>query len=349
MPRRINALLTAIQDEVHAYAAENEAIAGRTNLLALNATIEAARSGDAGRGFAVVAQEVKSLATQAKTSVRKFRTDVSRRLSLGANIADELVQELEGSRLAELAQSIAQTICRTLYDRSIDIRILASDPAVVDGALNGHDDPIAEERALGRLRAVLAHSPYFLNAFITNASGNIPVCAHANAAVRGENLSGGFQFKLAMGALPNETWFTDAIWANPWSGYRKVLVYVAPVRHRDEVVGVLYFEYDWEAQAAEIIRSGQSGSATSSVISVVDLKGCVVASTADYEFGSAMDIAPARAEPMVENRDGLVVAQASAVPYHGFDGLGLRCVIEHRLPDAALIARALIEAERPAN
>ena len=103
MPRRINALLIAIQDEVRAYAAENEAIAGRTNLLALNATIEAARSGDAGRGFAVVAQEVKSLASQAKTSVRRFRTDVSRRLSLGASIADELAQELEGSRLAKLA------------------------------------------------------------------------------------------------------------------------------------------------------------------------------------------------------------------------------------------------------
>jgi hypothetical protein len=37
---------------------------------------------------------------------------------------------------------------------------------------------------------------------------------------------------------------------------------------------------------------------------------------------------------------------ASAEPYHGFDALGLRCVIEQQLPDAGVIAAALRGAEQ---
>src|ERR1700744_3928132 len=93
MPRRIRSLLSTLREEVQHYAAETEAIAGRTNLLALNATIEAARSGEAGRGFSVVAQEVKARAGQARTSAATFRAEVLDRLAQGASIAEQLVGE----------------------------------------------------------------------------------------------------------------------------------------------------------------------------------------------------------------------------------------------------------------
>ncbi len=345
MPRRISTLLTTLQAEVDQFATENERIAGRTNLLALNATIEAARSGEAGRGFAVVAQEVKSLAGQARAASAKFREGVIERLALGARIADELVSDLEGARLLELAQSIAQSISRTLYDRSIDIRVLASDPAIVAGALATRGNLISEGAALGRLRALLDNSPYFLNAFIANMDGDIPVCAHANAKVRNENLSQAGQFRKAMAAGPGESWFTDAVWENPWSHNRKVLIYVAPVRRGDRVVGVLYLEYDWEGQAGEILRSGQRnalpGAVSQTTISIVDRANRVNATTGAYAFEQVLPLGAPHADPHIAAADGKVTAQAAAEPYHGFDGLGLRCVIEHVLPDARHIEAAL--------
>jgi hypothetical protein len=349
MPRRIRSLLSTLREEVQHYAAETEAIAGRTNLLALNATIEAARSGEAGRGFSVVAQEVKALAGQARTSAGKFRAEVLDRLAQGAGIADELVAEVEGARLAELAQSIIQTVTRALYDRSIDVRMLASDPFIVDGALNARADGAAEARAMERLRAMLHFSPYFLNAFVADDQGQIVVSAHANAEVRTVNLRNEPQYQNAIGALDGQDWFTDEVWENPFSNNRKVLIYVAPIRKDGRVVGVCYLEYDWEAQAAAMIHSVEQAS-SGAVVTIVDDQGRMVSSTGRYGFNELLPIASVAtaAGRHVETRDDSIVAQALALPVHGFDGLKLRCVIEQRVPNEREIEAALSGATRRA-
>jgi hypothetical protein len=347
MPRRIRSLLSTLREEVQHYAAETEAIAGRTNLLALNATIEAARSGEAGRGFSVVAQEVKALAGQARTSAATFRAEVLDRLAQGASIADELVAEVEGARLAELAQSIIQTISRALYDRSIDVRVLASDPHVIEGAAFARTDAAAESRALERLRAMLHYSPYFLNAFVADNDGHVVVSAHANAEVRNINLRNEPQYSNALHAAPGDDWFTDEVWENPYSNNRKVLIYVAPIRREGKVIGVFYLEYDWEAQAAAMLHSvEQASSGAGAIVTVVDDQNRMIASTGRYTFNEVLHIASVAtaAGRHVETRDESIIAQAMALPVHGFDGLRLRCVIEQRVPGEREIVAALSNA-----
>ena len=342
MPRRIRSLLSTLREEVQHYAAETQAIAGRTNLLALNATIEAARSGEAGRGFSVVAQEVKALAGQARTSAATFRAEVLDRLAQGASIADELVAEVEGARLTELAQSIIQTVARSLYDRSIDVRMLATDPAVAAGAVHGLNDPAIELKALERLRAMLHFSPYFLNAFVCDAKGNVAVSAHANAEVRSHNLRNEPQYNRALSATGMDDWFTDEVWENPFSDNRHVLIYVAPVRVDGRNVGVCYLEYDWQGQAAAILHNVQQAS-SGAVITIVDDQNRMVASTGRYGFNEQLPIASAAIANgrHVETRDESIIAQALAMPFNGFDGLKLRCVIEQHVPNEREIASAL--------
>lgn len=341
MPRRIRSLLNALSDKVTAHADQAEAIAGQTNLLALNATIEAARAGDAGRGFTVVAQEVKNLASSARISAASFRNEVMRYLQDGASIASELANDMEGGRLADLAQSITDTLARTLYDRSIDVRMLATDDSVAEALLLDHASPRAEERALKRLRSLLDYSPYFLNAFVVDAEGRVAVCAHANAAVRSVNFAGYGQFQKAMSAPASVTWITDEVWKNPWSQDHNVLIYVAPIRVDGLAIGACYLEFDFEGQA-DAIMSVINKTAANAVASIIDSGDLVVATTGKYAYHSKHPYASPAIGATVRSIDGLNIGQAWVLSDHGISGLNLRCVIEEHVATEADIASALI-------
>jgi len=76
-------------------------------------------------------------------------------------------------------------------------------------------------------------------------------------------------------------------------------------------------------------------------ISIVDRFDRIVATTGPYAFQQPLTLGSARDEPHIEAGDRKVIAHAAAESYHGFDGLGLRCIIEHILPDAADVEAAL--------
>lgn len=341
MPRILRALMTALANDVESHATNAETIASQTNLLALNAAIEAARAGEAGRGFAVVANEIKNLATTARQASKSFRAHVIDRLQSGADMADDMLTELEGGRLRELAQAIADSLSRTLYDRSIDVRLLASDRTICDAlSLDNGPDHYCAAAALGRMRKLLRISPYFLNAFIVDSDGNVAVCAHENASVQSVNFSGMPQFERARRSIDEDGWFTDEVWDNPWSNHRKVLVFVAPVLSSGVNIGVCYLEYDFQGQAEQIMNAA-GGRRSRSVTSIIDDAGRVVATDGIYKFHDKHPYATPSSVAQLLHRDGIVIAQAIVPSDHGLSGLKFRCLIEDQHATDADITLAI--------
>ncbi|MBX3563435.1 MAG: chemotaxis protein [Sphingomonas sp.] len=344
MPRRIRSLLSVLREEVDSYAATSEEIATRTNLLALNAAIEAARSGEAGRGFSVVAQEVKALAQQARGASLEFRSEVGERLAKGASIADEMVAEIEGSRLVELAQALIHNVTRQIYGRSLDLRLLASDAEIVAATLDPGPENLAAAQA--RLELLTATSPYYVTAFVADAAGRIILCSNPNARVKQTNLADAPQFLKAMASWRSTDWFTDEVWQNPWSDHRAVLVLVTGIRARGvegAPAGAFYLEFDWESHIQAMISDkslfGERDWARTR-ISIVDQSDRVVADSSGSRYGEIVPL-PANAVRGAEVRGESTVAFATAQDYLGFGGLGLRCVIEQKMLSADEIDEAL--------
>jgi hypothetical protein len=344
MPRRIRSLLSVLRDEVDSYASSSEEIATRTNLLALNAAIEAARSGEAGRGFSVVAQEVKALAQQARAASHAFRSDVRERLAMGAGIADEMVADIEGTRLVELAQALIQNVTRHLYGRSVDLRLMASDAEVIAATLD--PSPANVAAAAGRLALFTRTSPYYLNAFVADAEGRVIISSDPAARVRQTNLSNALQYKKAMASHHPEEWFTDEVWQNPWSNHRAVLVFVTGIRPRGEQgrpAGAFYLEYDWQGHVPAMIADRAllgDRDWDRTRISIVDEAARVVADSSGSRYGESVALPP-HAVRGAEVRGDATIAFATASDYLGFGGLGLRCVIEQTMPSSDEIAAAL--------
>jgi hypothetical protein len=343
MPRRIRTLLSLLSDDVKHYATDNERIAARTNLLALNATIEAARSGEAGRGFSVVAQEVKALAGQARNSVAAFRADVLDRLALGSRLADEMLAEIEGARLIDLAQSTIQQITRTLATRGSHLCLLASDPMIMLATAMPSAETLAP--AAERLRVLRRVSGQYVNAFIVSAEGRVILSDDPRASMIVHDFSDAPQFNMAMRSTDEDEWFTDEVWLNPWSNNRAVVVFVKAINPRPggKPDGVLYLEFDWEALMAEVLRSAdwhQTAETKQTRITIVDPEGKLVGSSWGGQFGMQMTMPPGEQTGM-ETRSNSVAVFAQARPVLNFDGLGLRCLIEQTMASEDEIAAAV--------
>ena len=338
MPRRINALLSILREEVDRHAAEAERVAGKTNLLALNATIEAARSGEAGRGFAVVAQEVKALAGQARRASVAFRGDVLERLDRAQSIATEVLSEIEGARLVELAETIMRQITRALATRSTHLDLLGTDPIILAAAVER--DAASVAAANERLRRLMTSSDEYLNAFVVSAQGEMILTARPMPNLAGHNFRGEEQFTKAMSSHNPEDWFTDAVWENPYSGGRTVLVFVKPLRpvQGGRPQGVLYLEFDWQKLMDEVL--GQGHGARPITVTIVDADGRRVGCSRGEPFGLPVALPPGTTSG-IERRTRSVAAFAAAQSFRSFSGLGFRCLVEQPMPSEAEIAAAI--------
>lgn len=259
MPERVARLSGEVLDLANDQVSAIQAVTARTHLLALNARIEAAHAGDLGRGFGVVAREVGEVSEEVNRISTAFTGEISRRLTDLTELGHQLVTQVRGTRLADLALNMIDVIDRNLYERSCDVRWWATDAAVVDVCASAHEASAVQ--ASRRLGVILDSYTVYLDLWVADLDGR--VVAHGrpdrHPHVLGRDVSA-------------EPWFVDALATSSGADFavsdvsrvaglddRLVATYATAVRAGGEVdgapIGVLGIFFDWEEQAGHVVRS----------------------------------------------------------------------------------------------
>lgn len=257
MPERILALSREVSDVAKRNVSDLQRITGRTKILALNSLIEAGRAGQAGRGFAVVAKEIGEFSAEVNRVTDGLQGALATRLSELDRLGKQLITNIRGTRLADLALNMIEIIDRNLYERSCDVRWWATDSAVVDCAA----DPSAERRAHAsrRLGVILDSYTVYLDLWVVDARGTVLANGrpdrYPNAA--GRQVGHESWFRQAMATQDGSAFAVADIARNDGLEGRSVATYAAAIRAGGEthgpISGVLGIFFDWEGQAQAVV------------------------------------------------------------------------------------------------
>lgn len=335
MPRSILVLMKKVEEEVQRFARTNEKIAGQTNLLALNATIEAARAGVAGKGFAVVASEVKNLAKQAADNSKGFRQAVLARIQQGLNITDDLVNNIEGTRLIDMGQILVQLIVRNLYERTADCRWWATDDAFYK-CLEAPNE-VSISHAIKRLGMINRFYTVYLNLVLADTSGRVIAVSRPDLfpAILGSNVSNTKWFKQAVQHMSGDQYSVDDIYNCGMHDNKPVAVYAASVRRggelNGETLGVLGVYFDWGEQSRAIVQDEptlNSDEKSRTRVMLLDAAQRVIASSDGQGLLQSFDLQTAgQTKGSYHDQNGNVIAFAKTIGYQEYDGLGWYGVI----------------------
>jgi hypothetical protein len=203
---------------------------------------------------ATMAQEVKRVGER----IAYVSTELSGRLA--ASMAElrafsgQIVQQMQGARLSDLAYTIVETIDRSLYERSCDLRWWATDAPIVAALSEG---PAAVPPAQARLAAMLGAYKACLDIWIADARGRIVASGRADpsGSVLGADVSRDDWFSQAMAGRPGEDCLVGEVTGEPrLGGAAVVTLAVAIAGHdpQDRPAGTLAVHFDWQPRAAAV-------------------------------------------------------------------------------------------------
>ncbi len=351
MPRVIERLIHKIEDDVKKFSKDNETIASQTNMLALNATIEAARSGEAGRGFIVVANEVKSLAKQAKENSDKFKLLIINRIQYGINVTEKMVQQVEGGRLTDMAQTLVQIIVRNLYERTADCRWWATDEAFWKCL----EEPTQEYRdhATKRLGVINKFYGVYMNLVLADVEGNVVAVSRPDIfpGTMTANVKRDRWFYEAMNTQSGADYIVDDIHNSAIHNGNPTAVYSAAVRRHGELqghaLGVLGVFFDWGQQSRIIVQNEPTLTAeekTRSRVLLLDGKMRIIQSSDGQGIYSQYDLQTGGQQMgSYYDGEGNIVAFAKTLGYEEYDGLGWYGVVIQKPVSRDEIEKKLID------
>lgn len=348
VPERVVRIAGDVSSLTKARLAQVADVAVATKMLAINATIEAAHAGSSGAGFAVVAQEVGSVADTVRNLSAQLEQQLAPLVDELSDLGASLVQQVRGTRLADLALNVVELIDRNLYERSCDVRWWATDAAIVDAcALVGDPEASdaertkAAEHASRRLAVILSSYTVYLDLWVADAQGR--VVAHGRPgrfrSVLGTDVSGQSWFRQAMATADGGEYAVADVETNPALGGATVATYATAVRaggeQRGEVIGALGIFFDFATQARDIVtgvRLSEAERAHTRAMLVDADHRVLAASDGVGVLTERVDLAGAGsgAAGSFSRPNGEVVGFARSPGYETYEGLGWYGVIVQR-------------------
>lgn len=326
-------VIEQINDDLQSFGAANRQVVMQTKLLALNAVIEAARAGEAGKSFAVVANEVQRLAAQAAQTAETFQTKVEHRIGTSR----QLVGELEGARLIDLAESLVQLIVRNLYERTADVRWWATDASLWQALYDPNPDNV--RIATERLGVIHRYYSVYSDLVLVDAKGR--AVATANPAYRNKVHALDYLtaewFQSAIALKSGDEYIADVVRNSRSQSGRQVLIYGTAVRERGEThgrtLGALGVYFDWELQGASIVSNEialSSAEWSRTEVMLIDGRNRVIASTEPKHLFTTFALEDSRKRGSYTDRDGTLVAFARTHGYQEYDGQGWIGVVRQK-------------------
>lgn len=335
-PRSMRLVTEGIGTDLERFSAENTHVVKQIRLLAINALIEAARAGETGKGFAVVANEVQRLAQAAADIADRFQENVLGRIGVGRSMADDLVKQMEGVRLTDLAQTLVQFIVRNLFERTADVRWWATDPALWQALENPTNDRFAY--AAERLGVINRFYTVYLDLVMTDANGRVVASANPKyqRALKDRNLSAEPWFTAARQCASGDDYVVDEVKTSLAHDNRDVLVYATGIRaggrSDGELVGTLGVYFDWQAQGQAIVEKEANlppQVAEKTEVMLLDGALRVIASSTPARRYThfALHNPEGQMRGSYYDGKGSIVAFAKTLGYEDYDGLGWYGVI----------------------
>ena len=256
MPERILALSKDVSKLITDNVKRILEVTRSTKMLALNAAVEAARAGETGRGFAIVAEEVGRVSDSIHGITDELTTALDERVSKLDRLGQQVVANVRGSRLSDLALNMIDIIDRNLYERSCDVRWWATDAAVV--ACASDLSPGNRRLAAKRLGVILDSYTVYLDLWVLDTKGNVLANGRPNRyRVTEHNVGDEVWFKNALATLDGTQFAVADVGLRPELDNRAVATYATAIRDNGDThgrpVGVLGIFFDWEPQAQAVV------------------------------------------------------------------------------------------------
>jgi hypothetical protein len=335
MPERVVRIAADVSSLTRAKLGQVAEVAAATKMLAINASIEAAHAGADGAGFAVVAKEVGAVADTVRGLSAELDDQLAPLVDELTALGESLVEQVRGTRLADLALNVVELIDRNLYERSCDVRWWATDSAVV-AACQSPDDPAVAAYASRRLAVILESYTVYLDLVVAGVDGR--VLAHGRERFRevpGADVSGSSWFQQALATRAGTEYAVGDVSVEASLGHGTVATYATAVRRGGEVdgevVGVLGVFFDFAPQAHAIVtgvRLSPEERERTRVMLVDRDQQVLAASDGRGLLAERIDLSGAEGGYGSYRRpDGTVVGHALTPGYETYAGLGWRGVI----------------------